>query len=441
MLTSKVKRAFKLNKAGLKIKKDILTLDLSGLNYEEIKKLSNLVYHLPVFFGKKYFIRILGIPYCLMPDLQVYLDFKRSDAEKYLFSRACGSCKFKNACPGFPAKLSSSGLKARAIPDIPLDISIELNTACNLNCRFCSKDKASAMKPLPFKNIRKILAEAKQLGITYVRFTGGEPLLRKDLVKILAYARRSGFTIGLNTNGFLLNKRLLGRIEKYVDNILFSLCGWERESEAIISGKTGGFEEKLANIVRARSSKISYLRIGTVASTILIDNFRHYAALVKKLGVNNWEFYRPFVSPASLKEKDCYVLKRGDFIKLLSRIKRLRRSGVNAYLANALPFCIFKNSANGPALLGAFVDDGHSRVVVDTCGRLKPGYFMDKDLGTNIKQAWQHPFIRKINSLNYLPLRCKACPYLKWCMGGSRGAAKINSGSYFAADPLMDYHA
>jgi len=436
ILTSKIKEAFTRARAGLKIKEGILTLDLSGLGYGEIKKLSNLVYHLPVFFGKKYFIRILGIPYCLMPKLQIYIDFKPTKGEKYAYSKNCLPCKFKTNCPGLPVKLRSSGIRACAIPDIPLDIAIELNNTCNLNCKCCSKNKSAPVK-LPFKNIKKALIEAKLLGIRYLRFTGGEPLLRKDLEKILAYARSMGFNICLNTNGFLLNKDILRKIEKNVDNILFSLCGWERDSETLLTGRTTGLEEKLANIIRARNSKIPYLRIGTVVSKMLIDNFDNYTNLIRKLGVMNWELYRPFLSSPSTEARNYYDLNTADFLITLNNIKKLKKTGMNAYLANAIPFCISKGAAAALSPTGSMIDDGHTRLVLDPKGYFKPSYFLDKNLGRSIKRAWKHPFIRRINSLDYLPIKCQSCRYLKWCLGGSRLAAKMQHRSLFSPDPLM----
>ena len=51
----------------------------------------------------------------------------------------------------------------------------------------------------------------KQLGITKIRLTGGEPLIRKDILDIvrnLSNMKSFGLkTIAMTTNGLILNKR------------------------------------------------------------------------------------------------------------------------------------------------------------------------------------------------------------------------------------------
>ena len=86
-----------------------------------------------------------------------------------------------------------------------------------------------------YEKIKETLNNASGLDIKYVRFTGGEPLLRKDLLKILKYAKTKGFYIFLNTNATLLDNTIIKHLEKYVDNILVSLCGYSAYTEAIIN--------------------------------------------------------------------------------------------------------------------------------------------------------------------------------------------------------------
>jgi len=87
---------------------------------------------------------------------------------------------------------------------------------------------------------------------------------------------------------------------------------------------------------------------------------------------------------------------------------------------------------------GALFDDGHSRLVIDPRGFVKPHYFMDKNIGhpLDILGAWQHPFMKKMRNLEYLPKECQDCPFVFKCRGGSRQAAKMVFGSYQALDPL-----
>ena len=84
--------------------------------------------------------------------------------------------------------------------------------------------------------------------------------------------------------------------------------------------------------------------------------------------------------------------------------------------------------------------DGHIRYAIDPRGFAKPDYYIDKNIGNplDIKGCWEHPFMKKMRNLKFVPRKCKDCKYLIKCRGGSRFSAKIINGSYCAEDPLME---
>lgn len=57
---------------------------------------------------------------------------------------------------------------------------------------------------LPWPVIRDLLGDAKEAGMWFVRFYGGEPLLHPDLPKMIEYSRTIGLSHYLTTNGILL---------------------------------------------------------------------------------------------------------------------------------------------------------------------------------------------------------------------------------------------
>jgi len=66
------------------------------------------------------------------------------------------------------------------------------------------------------------LYDLKRLGITFIDFTGGEPLLHSDLPKILTSAKKMGFKTTITTNCILYPKRAY-EIAGMVDLLHFSL--------------------------------------------------------------------------------------------------------------------------------------------------------------------------------------------------------------------------
>ena len=92
-------------------------------------------------------------------------------------------------------------------------MKIFLTNKCNLNCVYCFKDKRKKEPELNeiIKNINKAKKE--------VIFKGGEALVRKEILNLLKYAKLRGLITGIETNGILLNKKIL----KFVNKIYFVL--------------------------------------------------------------------------------------------------------------------------------------------------------------------------------------------------------------------------
>lgn len=90
-------------------------------------------------------------------------------------------------------------------------MKIFLTNKCNLNCVYCFKDKRKREPEL--SSIIKQIKRARKK----ILLKGGEPLLRKDLLDILKFAKSRGLKIGLETNGILLNKKIIS----YIDEVYF----------------------------------------------------------------------------------------------------------------------------------------------------------------------------------------------------------------------------
>jgi len=91
---------------------------------------------------------------------------------------------------------------------VATDLRVSLTDRCNLRCSYCMPAEGLAWLPGPDQLtddelIRLLRIGTADLGITEVRFTGGEPLLRRGLVDIVA--RTAALSprpeISLTTNG------------------------------------------------------------------------------------------------------------------------------------------------------------------------------------------------------------------------------------------------
>ena len=96
---------------------------------------------------------------------------------------------------------------------IATDLRVSLTDRCNLRCAYCMPPEGLDWLPAPDQLtddevVRLIRIGVEQLGITEVRFTGGEPLLRRGLAGIVARTAvlRPRPEISLTTNGIGLTR-------------------------------------------------------------------------------------------------------------------------------------------------------------------------------------------------------------------------------------------
>src|SRR5450631_3217749 len=96
---------------------------------------------------------------------------------------------------------------------VATDMRVSLTDRCNLRCAYCMPAEGLDWLPKPElltddETVRLIRIGVERLGITEVRFTGGEPLLRRGLADIVARTARLGPRpeISLTTNGIGLTR-------------------------------------------------------------------------------------------------------------------------------------------------------------------------------------------------------------------------------------------
>jgi MoaA/NifB/PqqE/SkfB family radical SAM enzyme len=92
--------------------------------------------------------------------------------------------------------------------DRPLVTHLVITRRCNLSCGYCFEyDKVSA--PVPLAVLKQRIDRLAELRSVFVTLTGGESLLHPDAVELVRYVREKGMTPFLNTNGYLLTKRII----------------------------------------------------------------------------------------------------------------------------------------------------------------------------------------------------------------------------------------
>ena len=153
---------------------------------------------------------------------------------------------------------------------VATDLRVSLTDRCNLRCTYCMPAEGLDWQPraeqlTDAEVIRLITVAVTALGITDVRFTGGEPLLRKGLVPIVAAtaALPGRPTVSLTTNAVGLAARAAGLAAAGLDRVNVSLDTTDPASFARIT-RRDRLDSVLAGLAAASAAGLSPVKINAV---------------------------------------------------------------------------------------------------------------------------------------------------------------------------------
>ncbi|MCE5278614.1 MAG: radical SAM protein [Planctomycetaceae bacterium] len=113
---------------------------------------------------------------------------------------------------------------------VPLIASWNVTFRCNCRCAYCAS-ASLAGEELDTTAALTLLDDLTALGMRWVTFSGGEPLLRQDLGRLIGRAKGKGLYVRLSTNGILVPSRLDEL--RGLDMVSISLDGPEGVHDAV----------------------------------------------------------------------------------------------------------------------------------------------------------------------------------------------------------------
>jgi pyrroloquinoline quinone biosynthesis protein E len=132
--------------------------------------------------------------------------------------------------------------------DRPFGLLAELTYGCPLHCSYCSNplDLAAHRDELTTSEWRRVLVEARDLGVLQLHLSGGEPLLRRDLAEIVHGARELGLYTNLITSALGLTARRAEQLRAAgLDHVQISVQADEPVLSDTLAG-TPSFHRKTA---------------------------------------------------------------------------------------------------------------------------------------------------------------------------------------------------
>jgi MoaA/NifB/PqqE/SkfB family radical SAM enzyme len=182
------------------------------------------------------------------------------------------------------------------MPKPVIDLWLELETRCNLTCRFCynywkngrSKEPSRCGTAETVLSLRRLLdaVDCRQIACS-----GGEPLLRPDLLEILNSIQDYGVPVIVTTNGLLLTREKINQL------LGIGVVGFQvplhSHLEHVHDRLSGGrcWRSALRAIIRVRESTASIVPV-FVATRWNLSHFPAVLDICSHLGIDRIIFNR-----------------------------------------------------------------------------------------------------------------------------------------------------
>lgn len=267
---------------------------------------------------------------------------------------------------------------------VPALILIDPTSACNLRCEGCWAGEYSKSDSLDPELLNRIITEAKELGIHWIVFSGGEPFCYPHLLDVLGEHPDTVFMA--YTNGTLINEKVADRLAELANlSPSFSLEGWREQTDA---RRGAGTFDKVVNamdLLRERGvffgASVTSMRnnIYELFSEEFID------FLVEKGATYTWSFhYVPVGSDPNTE----LMLTPEQRLWMVDRVRELRRNK---------PILIADFWNDGDVTKGC-IAGGRQYFHINAAGDVEPCAFVhfavDNIKNKSLKEVLQNPFFK-----------------------------------------------
>jgi len=211
--------------------------------------------------------------------------------------------------------------------ELPLAVTIGVTDDCQYACVHCSAAGRSKVKPImSLEEIRLVVRECLDIGISNITFTGGEPLLRDDLEECVACVPPELATSQVFTNALALTaKRARSLKAAGLHGVQISLDSPSPEVHDRLRGMKGAFGAVKEGVKNALDAGL-FVGISTYATrrTALDKNLSKLVSICSEWGVHEVSAFDA-INTGRLQEQDVELLDTFSRKVLLKEARALNR--------------------------------------------------------------------------------------------------------------------
>ena len=325
--------------------------------------------------------------------------------------------------------------------DRPYGLLAELTYRCPLHCPYCSNpiNLAQFGDELAREEWRRVLAEARELGVMQLHLSGGEPLQRRDLVEIVSHARGLGFYTNLITSALGLTREKAERLKAAgLDHVQISV----QAADPALSDRIAGTRSHRLKLDAARMVKALgfALTLNYVLHRHNIDQVEELIALAENIGADRVELANTQYYGWALHNRAMLMPTRAQ----LNHIEPVVRAAIARLAGQMQILYVFPDyySQYPKPCMGGW---GSRQLTVRPNGDVLPCQAADQIPGLVVENVrrqpltwiWdESPMLNQFRGLDWMQEPCRSCPRKAIDFGGCRCQAFLLTGDAAATDPV-----
>jgi len=318
---------------------------------------------------------------------------------------------------------------------VPVYVVWELTLACNLKCAHCgSRAGQPRTQELSTEECFSLIEQLSRLGTREVTIIGGEAFLRSDWLDIIAAIREKGMDCTLQTGGFHLSEKELGKaIDVGLQGIGVSIDG-QKNLHDKLRGVPGSFSEAL-RVLRYCKSRNVVTSVNTQITSQIMPQLHDLMKQIVSVGVKYWQVQLT-VAMGNAVDNDEVLLQPYELLELMPLLAQLYKEGQEKDLLlipgnNIGYFGPYEVLWRGPNLDGgnyAGCLAGQNAIGIEADGTIKgcpslprQRYAVGNIRDLSLDDIWSTNEALKFNrqkSVEDLWGFCSSCYYAHVCRGG-----------------------
>jgi len=327
-------------------------------------------------------------------------------------------------------------------PPRPVGLLAELTYRCPLHCPYCSNplNLAAYREELTLDEWRRVLNEARALGVWQVHLSGGEPLLRRDLQQIISHARALGCYTNLITSAVGLAPARAETLQQAgLDHVQISIQAADPAGSDWLAG-TPSFARKLAaaRLVKALGFPLT---LNVVLHRHNLDQLAAILALAEELRADRLELANTQYYGWALRNRAALLPTRAQ-LQRAEIIVRAARARLAGQMEIIYVVADYYSRYPKPCMQGW----GRQQLTITPTGTVLPCPAAAQLPGLPIPQvrerplAWiwdESPLFHRFRDLDqWMADPCRSCPRRARDFGGCRCQAFLLTGDMTATDPV-----